>query len=187
MIFEDTLCEIKDAVMGTGYFNNFFEYAEMTNLKTDKGTLSYPRAYVGNGQYENLYDFDSNTGYVRKTGPVNIKELPDITNSCTTTNLVLTYPLRLVAAVKKELLEDNAYSDDKLIYELIEVLQGKLTISNTMKVKAEVDRYETDRNKVWSEEVHGLEEIIRIELSYIYIDFDLIINVKKDCLIADCY
>jgi len=190
MILADILCTIKDSMLDTGYFTTFYEFAEMTKTKTEQGTKSYPRYYIGSGAYKDLYDFDVNgTGYIRKTGTVNITN-PNMTDttSCGTDWLQLNYPLRLVAAVPKVHLSDDAFSDEKLVYEVIQALNGDVTgISNVNSVEAVVRNYQTDRNAVWSAEVSGLEEIINPKLTYLYIDFTLQIIVKTDCLISECY
>lgn len=201
MILEDILCDIKNSLEGTGYFSTVYEFAEMTKTKTEstdyktRGTVSgvsetleFPRYYIGNGQYKDLFDLEKNTGYIRKVSSASVRELRDITQSCDSNILLLEYPMRFVFAVHKDLLEDNAFSDEKMIYEVLEVLGGRISnIANTRKVYVKPERYETDRNRVWSEEVKGMEEIIRVELVYAYIDFRLEVEVNRDCLIDTCY
>ena len=188
MILEDIMCDIKDRIEGTGYFSTIYELAEMTKLVSEDGVREYPRYYIGKGQYKDLYNLDANVGYIRKRSDVDLNELKDFAQSCDSELMELLYPMRFVGGVKKEILGDDAYSDDKLVYETLEVLGGRVTnISNTRKVYVKPERYETDRNKVWSEEVRGIEVIINPKLVYLYIDFELSIEIKRSCLIPDCY
>ena len=102
MILEDILCDIKNSLEGTGYFSTVYEFAEMTKTKVEGGYHLYPRQYVGNGQYVNLFDLEENTGYIRKYGEVSFDELEDRTQSCSSNVIKLNYPMRFVFAVRKK-------------------------------------------------------------------------------------
>ena len=105
MILQDALCNIKDELMESGYFNRFYEYAELL----PKGDQQYPQVYVKGGEYKAIYDFDVNgTGYIRKNGSAYSDQDVIQIQGCTAFNPMvdLVIPLRLVAVVPKIKLGD---------------------------------------------------------------------------------
>jgi len=193
MILQTALCNLKDELMESGYFNRFYEYAEMLQ----KGTEAYPQVYLGNGQYKAIYDFDVNgTGYIRKTGSAYSDHVTDYdkrVTSCNDTNplIDLAIPLRLVAAVPKSKLDDNSFSDDKLVFDLMGYISKKQpSISNGSEVVStvhgKVSAYQTDRTRVFSDEVTGIEKLIDLKLSFISIDFTLTFRASLNCIQTNC-
>lgn len=189
-ILQEALCNIKDEVTALGYFNRFYEYAELIERGQQE---KYPQVYQGNGQYKAIYDLDVNgMGYVRKDGDVQVVVISDdrlAVVSCSDTNpmIDLVFPLRLVAGVPKKQLHDNAFSDDELAFEIMAILGKRQTaIANVSSVVGKVLSYDTDRERVWSGEVRGVDKMINLNLSYIAMDFTLTMRTNLDCVRQNC-
>lgn len=186
-ILQTALCNLKDELMTLGWFNRFYEYAELI----ERGQEKIPQAYIGNGSYKAIHDFDVNgTGYIRKAGQSSISKVYGIQLiACSDTNplIDLSYPLRLVAAVPKSKLGDNAFSDDKLALDLITYIgKQQSAVTGMVSVLGEVTSYTTDRDIVWGQEVRGIDKQVRLDLSYIALDFTLTFRSNLLCFKEDC-
>lgn len=186
-ILETALCNLKDELMSSGYFNRLYEYAEL--LTSDEKT--YPQVYQGKGQYKAIYDFDVNgSGYIRKTGSVYSDHVTEIKLvGCSDINplIDLAFPLRLVVAVPKSKLGDNSFSDDSLVFALMQHISKKHSaIPRVNSVHGKVTSYVTDRERVWNDEVSGVEKTIDLTLSFVSIDFTITFRVPLDCLEQIC-
>lgn len=189
MILKTALCNLKDEIMESGYFNRLYEYAELL----PKGNESYPQVYIKNGEYKAIYDFDVNgTGYIRKTGSSYSDHVLDgnlKVVSCSDTNplIDLVIPLRLVAAVPKIKLDDDSFSDDKLVFDLMGYLSKKQpAIQDVMSLHGKVTSYQTDRSRVWSDEVTGIDKTVDLRLSFVAIDFTLTFRASLNCIQSNC-
>lgn len=185
MILQDVLCDIKESILNTGYFFKFYEYTSMIEVDGN----SKPMYFIDGDNVVDVHDFDVNgSGYVRKTGSVSIRSsnFPQV-KACESGVLKdLVFPLRAVFAVPKKKLDDNGFSNDILALELMEVFNRSYSAANISLVKANVLRYETDRGRIWKEEVTS-GQIPLLNLSYIYIDFELIFTASIECLKENCY
>lgn len=188
MILEDALCNIKAEIMTLGLFHVFYEYAELVPHPPNK----FPEVYIGKGQYKPIYSFDVNgSGYIRKNGDVFISVVTEKNfqgDSCDTGLLLdVDFPLRLIAAVPKKKLSDNKYSDDQLAIDLIAVLhKEQAAIINVNKVTGTVTSYDTDRDMVWFREVTGIDTTVKLDLSFIAINFKLTFRATADCIKRNC-
>lgn len=187
MILETALCNLKDELMTSGYFNRFYEYAELVQ----RGQDSYPQVYLGNGEYKAIYDFDVNgTGYIRKTGSAYSDHVTDIKiMGCNDFNPIidLVVPLRLVAAVPKKKLGDNSFSDDRLVFDLMGYISKKQpAIDQVNSTFGKVTSYQTDRVRVFYDEVIGVEKMIDLRLSLISIDFTFTFRALLSCIQTNC-
>jgi len=192
IILQTALCNLKDEILLSGYFNRFYEYAEPIE-RTDVGRIqTIPQVYIGNGEYKPIHDLDVNgTGYIRKNGESYSSIVSERVNvvSCSDTNplIDLTIPLRCVAFVPKSALDDNAFSDDKLAFDLISVIGKKQAgVNQAVSIHGRVSGYKTDRSRIWDEEVKGIDKLIDLNLSVVAIDFALIIRANLDCLPVNC-
>jgi hypothetical protein len=187
-ILETALCNLKDEVKLLGYFNRFYEYAETIR----RGNEEFPQVYIGNGQYNNVFDFDVNgSGYFRKNGQVRTEIVSPERSvvSCSDSNplIDLFFPLRAVVAVPKKKLNDNSFSDDMLAFELLATIGRKQAgITGVQSVSAIVVGYMTDRDRIWQEEVRGVEKLLDLNLSIVAVDFLLRIRANLDCLPQNC-
>lgn len=186
-VLELALCNLKDDLMLSGYFNRIYPYAE----QIERGNEKFPQVYIGNGEYQMIYDLDVNgVGYFRKTGQVRFNDVSTTAPfACYGDNPLkdMVVPLRFVAAVPKSMLGDSGLSDDLLAMELVGYLGSKQTaIVNISSIQGYVDSYQTDRDRVFSEEVQGINRQIDLALSFIAIDFTLVFRANLDCLRQDC-
>lgn len=185
-LFESALCNLKDDLMESGYFTTLYEYVEVI----EDGDKSYPQSYIGGGNYVKVYDFDINgSGYIRKRGDVSSSVVGENLVSCSGSNpmLDLQIPLRLVCAVPKKKLNDNGFSDDTLAMDLVGYIGKRQSgVTGAQSVHGQFLGYSTDRNKVWSQEVHGVDKQVDLNLSFIAIDFNLVIRASLDCIRINC-
>ena len=180
MMLQDTLCAIRSVMIDSGLVNEFYELAE----PIQRGGVVYPAYYDKGGQYLPVHDFDVNgAGYMRKRSDLNI-QFPDALSftGCDDDPLVvMTYPMRMVAGVPKAKLGDSAYSDDRIVYEIISILGGDFGSADIT-----VRSASTDALKIWANEVNGIDYQMIFTLSYVSIDFDLVYTIKQSCIKEVC-
>lgn len=184
---ETALCNLKDELMGSGYFSRFYELVEQLDRSGEK----IPYAYHADGTYGPIYDLDVNgTGYFRVTSPVTFNNVFGVqVTGCSDTDPIVdvAFPIRLVAAVPKSKTNDNSFSDHLLAMELSSYLNKKLpAIQFVVSVHGKVSNYQTDRDKVWSSEISGITKQVDLNLSYISIDFTLTIRALMSCMVQNC-
>lgn len=187
MILKTALCNLTDSLMESGYFNRLYAYAEIV----DHGEKSYPQVYEGKGQYKSIYDFDVNgTGYIRKNGDAYSDHVSGVrVTGCSDTNplIDLIIPLRFVAAVPKDKLGDDPFSDDRLAFDLMGYISRKQTaVTDVQHVLGRVSSYTTDRSRVWSGEVTGIEKTVDLTKTFIAMDFTLTFRASLECIKQTC-
>lgn len=186
MMLQDILCHMKEKLMATGYFNAFYEYSELV----ERNEIVFPAQYVGGGEYKSVMDFDVNgSGYTRKRDKVYMRQSTKFSSvtSCDTDTIVeMTFPLRMVVGVPKVKLSDTAYSDDALFSEVANVIGGTYSASRAIDVSTEILAYDTNSLSIWPTEVKGKPYQMNFRLSYIAVDFNLIITANQSCLAKIC-
>lgn len=185
-------CDIGQRLKDTGFFSVVYEFVEMV----DRGNGSIrPMYYKGKlAGYIDVQNFDVNgLAYVRKTSNARVQldnSFPKVT-SCvedSLQNVVITMPLRLVAVVPKDNLQDSPLVDDLFVADLMGVLQGdyKMTADDmdAISVKVFVNSYDTSSMNIWNAENSGVEfdESIVYRFSYVALDFTAEIKGKLSCL-----
>lgn len=183
-------CDIRDKILSTGYINQHFDYCELVK----DGEVTEPMFYVGGNQYQKIFNLDVNGhSYLRKAGKMTVSAAPSKQNvkvySCGgDDNVLVKFPLRLVATVPKEKLDDNAFSDDHLVHEIIQALSAdiELTGVEAIDIKYKINSSDTDSISVWRGEVNGIEHQINFKYSYVAIDFTAEIIINPTCLINAC-
>jgi hypothetical protein len=95
--------------------------------------------------------------------------------------------MRMVLGVPKSNLDDSPFSDDRLFYEILPILDADYTATRVQSVDLNVRSYETDSLTIWSQEVKGFDYQMHFRLSYIAIDFDIVFTVQSDCIREVCY
>lgn len=154
-----------------------------------KDDTSFPAQYCGNDEYKNVDDFDFEKGltYHRKTSGVTTETIPE-TVGCES-NIRVTYPMRVVAIVRKDSLSENddAYINDKIASNLFNVINGEGTKALKLSIKAEevffqVRGYETDRYKIWDEEHKNIPMTLDFSYAYIAVDYSIIVEGSTSCL-----
>ena len=186
---ETALCNLKDAIMQSAYFQVFYEYVELL----ERGLEKFPQVHIGKGQYKQIYNFDVNgMGYVRKTGAMTVSIVTAESLRVTACNdanplIDLTIPLRLVAVVPKVKLSDNSFSDDLLGFELIGYINKRQpAVTDIHSIHGKVTSVLTDRDVIWSQEVRGGDKQIDLHLSVVAIDFTLVMRANLDCININC-
>lgn len=183
-------CDIKDKILSLGYINHHFEYCKIIPVGTD----TYPAYYVGEGQYANVFDMDVNGhSYLRKAGRVTMPDAPTKQNIKTTSCggddfITVKIPLRLVLTVPKSKLGDDAFSDDYLIDEVVQMLSADIDIPdvNAREINYVITSTDTDSISVWRAEVTGVKHQMNFNYSYVAVDFNAEITINPACLIDAC-
>jgi hypothetical protein len=185
-------CDIAQRLKDTGLFSVVYEYCDMVNRG---GNMTRPMYYKGKlAGYVDVQNFDVNgLAYIRKTSNARVQLDTKYTKvtSCiedSLDNVIITMPLRLVAVVPKDNLNDSPLVDDLFVADLLGVLQGdyKLTAEDmdAVSVKVLVNSYDTNAMGIWNAENRGVEfdEAIVYRFSYVAIDFSAEIKGKLSCL-----
>jgi len=164
---------------------------------TSDGAKMFPAIYVGNGQYKEI-SIDNFAGltYFRTNGKVSISEINNDKRAMQDIQR-LTYPLRLVCAVKNSVIgKDDEFTPDTLALSFIKDLQdgtGNLKSSlNANYVTIQAQSYDTDVKDILNEEYSGIERLkVSAPYSYSLISIDLtveiIISAKCINLICNTY
>lgn len=186
MILQEYLCSLRDALIDQGLVNTFHEFCE----QIQRDGVTYPAYYDKGGEYVLVHDFDTNgNGYIRKRGTVSLQPSRETSfTACKDDNdyILMTYPLRLVMGVPKDKLNDNAYSDDQLFFNIADIIGTGYSVTNVQDTSVTLRSYNTDALSIWSQEVRGVDYQMLFRLSYISIDFDVTFTVRKSCLKEIC-
>lgn len=185
MIYNDTLCALKEDLMATGYFSHLFEFAVME----EQGDVKKPVYYADGGQVRDVMAFDQNgSGYIRKNGRISISRSPmQVPTSCDakTGYIDLRLPLKGVFAVPKSKLGNDAFSTDKLAIDLMAVLHADMSANAGLSAVGRVLGYETERNTIYNGETNtGTPPIL--ELAYLSIDFEITFTGAASCFQESC-
>ena len=186
MILQEYLCALRDAMIDRGLVNTFHPYAELIQ----RDGITFPAQYTSGGEYNQVHDFDTGgNGYVRKRSSVSVSlDRSASFTACEDDNAIVnvTYPLRMVLGVPKSKLNDNAYSDDTLMFEVFDIVGTTYNVTNVQDTSVQVRSFDTDSLSIWSQEVRGFEYQMLFRLSYIAVDFDVTFTVSKSCLKDQC-
>jgi hypothetical protein len=178
---------IAEKLQALKLFEVIFPYAEI--IDTTQG--AFPAYYKGAGNYQpiNLSSY-SGCAYLRKSAPITFeKSLTESLIGCTV-NEQATVSIKLVAAIKKDVLNiDHAFGSEIILEEVYKALQGRSSaMSDCIGVKdAEVVfiSTETDRIKIVSSEYTDSREI---PYDWIMFSADIIVKLMfdKNCIQAIC-
>lgn len=156
--------------------------------KVTEGDKQYPAEYCSKDEYKQV-NLEDNVVYHRLTGPVTSEEDPSQAVSACDTYQTRTYPLRLVACVRKDILtkkNDDQWIDDKLAANISNVLSvvnnstlnGLLNADTTMVSLVE---YTTDRNIVHGLETTNIDRLPNFDYVYLAMDYEVEIAGSQDC------
>lgn len=186
-MIREIACDIKDIIMATGYVMNHYEYVEL--VRQDQ--MTYPGYYIGGGNYEQVLNPDmGGMSYLRKNGNVSFGSvtMPKFVACGGNPFVKMTMPFRLVMAIDKDKLGDDAFSDDLLAQNIIKVLSQAVSaaIYGVQSLEYEVTGYNTDSLSVWSDEVKGMDYQMNFRYSFISISFNAVSIVNPACLTEIC-
>ncbi len=184
-MIQNTITTLNTAINALDYFEKQFELVERVRT----GDKIYPAPYCTDGEYQPI-NFDNFNGvsYWRKTAPVSISE-DDAEIACNDV-LAFNYPLRLVGAIKKEKLsKDDAYSEERVIQTIISNVTGSnKVIKGLIKAKSVFIRptsHDDDALRILQTEYSEVDNI-NYNFAYFRIDFDVIINIRENCIPNEC-
>lgn len=184
-ILESSITTLNTAIEALNYFEKQHVLVERVRSQ-DK---IYPAPYCTNGEYQEI-NFDNFDGvsYWRKTGIVTMSEA-DTQIACNDV-VQFTYPLRIVGAVKKEkLIKDDAYSEERIIQTIIGTVTGSnKVIKALIKAKSVFIRptsHDDDALRILQTEYSEVDNI-NYNLAYFRIDFDLIVQIRENCIEKEC-
>ena len=184
-ILEKSLTTIDAAIATLNYFDKQFPLS--TLVQADDAI--YPAHYCGKGQYDRI-DFDKKNGvsYWRKVQNVSTQTV-DGDISCRDV-LQISYPMRLVGAIpKNKLSADDAYSEERVIQTILGTVTGSnKTIKAAIKANSVFiipSSFETEMLEIVKTE-YSLVKAINYNMAYFRIDFDLIIQIREDCIPKEC-
>lgn len=151
-----------------------------------KSEKSFPAEYCGNEYKQVEYN---NTVYHRLTGSISISEDEDQQVSGCGLYSERSYPLRLVACVKKNIYKsanNDAYIDQKIAENIESVVSfsNNKVLSSALKadtVSARVTSITTNRNDVFRDEYKNYDMFIDYEYAYIALNYTVIIAGDLSC------
>lgn len=174
-------------ITATKIYSRVICFAEMS---IDGEGKVQPKAYTSTGQLQNVSDFDNTAGvaYFRKNGKIGMQRVTDTESIRTACEemIQLNIPLRFVGMVPKKLFTDDAFTDDRIAFDVIKALEEKhaaiITDLDARSVSIEVLEYDTDSINILSEEYRGIErKDFNYNMSYIAINFQAVILISKEC------
>jgi len=169
----------------TGWIEKFYPLVKVLE--------DVPQYYVGNSQYVPVSNFDNWNGvaYLRLVSNPTINENTEQSNRACSEVMNVTYPIRLVFAIKRTALKlDDAFAEDRLITDLIKALavkNGTLRTNLTaLSTNIVPESWTTEAQEVANDEYPGREVSINAELIYGAINFNALIAINKDCITDSC-
>lgn len=189
-MLELIISRLLTVVKGLDYFERIIPLVEQ---KSD-GEKTMPHEYLGKGQYSPISNFDNYNGvaYLRRTGNIDSNRSGEKPIAACIQLIDFSYPLRLVAAIKRELLpKDCAFSDDIFAIEIAGKLvgqNGKLKSDlGATTVEINPSKILFDRSQILNEEYPGRKITdIDYKMSYIAIDLQVKVTINKNCIKTIC-
>lgn len=176
-----------EKITATKIYSKVICFAE---ISVDGEGKSQPKAYTSNGQLQNVSDFDNSLGvcYFRKNGKISMQRNTDTENHRTACEemIELNIPLRFVGMVPKKVFTDDAFTDDRVAFQIIKTLEEKhaaiIAQLEARAVSIEVLDYDTNSIDILAEEYKGIErKDTNYAMSYIAINFQAVILMSKEC------
>ncbi len=165
----------------------------LADLYTDGKGLSSPKVYNSKGELKEVTIFDKKNGYgyIRTNGSVSYALDTDASNVPGSRTQVITFPLRLVMAVPKNIVTDNSYTNDDLALSIISLISSNnaeiSTLIGAQKVVIQAARHTTEQTTILGNEYSGLDlSGIRYKFAYVAIDFNIAVTIDKDCIAQLC-
>jgi hypothetical protein len=177
---------------GSGYFEKVFPLVDQV-VRSD-GKMA-PEQCCGKGQYTKVNDFDHVKGlcYFRETGSETVSRVDKENDVPCKILSQITYPLRMVAIVPKELLsKDDAFSDERISKTLLKILtmqggpvQSSLKAINILFQPSVILKNHVD---ILAQEYSGYDKMKNLNFKYSYhaIDFNVTVDIYNDCIIPEC-
>lgn len=182
-MIDKLVCSIKSAMMESGYFTEYFPFAE----RVFNGSKYYYSQPIEGNVYEDIFNMDVNgTGYTRLNGEVSFssaKSAQKLTSCQNEPVVTVVVPLRVVVSIPK-----GKKSEHELAFDLCAILNNISTIDGlTAEVDIMVSKYNTDSLAIWPQEVEGDTKYqVNFKFNYIAIDLMATVSSKLSCLIPDC-
>lgn len=171
---------------------NYFEktHCLSTLVKNDDG-LIYPAEYISNGDFDAV-DFDAYDGvsYIRVNGEIDVERVDQ--RYTPKPRLNVTFPLRLVYAVRKDkLTKDDAYSFDRVRGSLVKQLESD---SADLENQLEADRivvstsnYISDTKELWDEETAETGTFQpKYEVVFGAMEVSVTVTTRAECIPSEC-
>lgn len=174
---------------------NLFEQVYGLCNQITKEDKKFPAQYC-NGEYKQVSDFDLHKGivYHRQTGAISLDQIEEESISDNDPFYQRTFPLRVVAVIKKSLLpiENDAYMESRVAQDFLSVLAQANTKAlrqglGVDGVTFEVENIITDREEIFKDEYSGFEkDFFRYEFLYIAIDYNVLVSGSISCFEPIC-
>lgn len=185
MIYQETLCALREDLMGTGYFSHLYEFAVMEQ----QGEVIKPVYYKDGSNMVDVMNFDQNgSGYIRKNGKASFSRANTrdyVSCDAKIGDIELRVPFRAVFGVPKTKLNNDTFSSERLAINLINFFHRELESVQGISAVGRLINYDTDREAIYKAETNvGYSPIL--ELAYISIDFEIIYTGNVSCFLETC-
>lgn len=171
---------------------NYFEktHCLSTLVKNDDG-LIYPAEYISNGDFDAV-DFDAYDGvsYIRVNGEIDVERVDQ--RYTPKPRLNVTFPLRLVYAVRKDkLTKDDAYSFDRVRGSLVKQLESdSADLANQLeadKIVVSTSNYISDTKELWDEETAETGTFQpKYEVVFGSMEVSVTVTTRAECIPSEC-
>lgn len=171
---------------------NYFEktHCLSTLVKNDDG-LIYPAEYISNGDF-NAVDFDAYDGvsYIRVNGEIDVERVDQ--RYTPKPRLNVTFPLRLVYAVRKDkLTKDDAYSFDRVRGSLVKQLESdSADLANQLeadRIVVSTSNYISDTKELWDEETAETGTFQpKYEVVFGAMEVSVTVTTRAECIPSEC-
>ena len=171
---------------------NYFEktHCLSTLVKNDDG-LIYPAEYISNGDFDAV-DFDAYDGvsYIRVNGEIDVERVDQ--RYTPKPRLNVTFPLRLVYAVRKDkLTKDDAYSFDRVRGSLVKQLESdSADLANQLeadRIVVSTSNYISDTKELWDEETAETGTFQpKYEVVFGAMEVSVTVTTRAECIPSEC-
>lgn len=166
-----------------------FHKVEILAELLEKDRRVTPVVYSGNGQYKPIdIDHFNGVAYFRRNGKTYISE---VEVRLPMPHYRYEYPIRLVGAVKNEVLtRDDSFSSDALATRLTKLLiesnTSLITDLSAKECSVIVESYDTERTVIMGTEYEGTGKVLPMNYSAVSVDIRVSIIISKDCINTFC-
>lgn len=176
-----------------GYLNKTYGLTQRVIRQKEGAETVFPAEYCGNGEFNNVTDFDFKHGLsywkLRSNPSISASDRESLIGA--QRMVTFTYPTTLIVSIPNS----KTSSDDQYTFDRIAQAIAKNLNENNSSLKSQVQArrleinmtgFNNKHDEVWREEFSGID--FKYDYSYILmsIDFDVIVEINQNCLEDEC-
>lgn len=163
------------------FANEYYGLAE----KTEQGDVVFPAVYCGKDELKRI-EFEREVAYHRLRSDINYSQSTDGVSGCED-YVTISYPLTVVAYVKRDRQNDTNYSPSRLAESIATAIKqtpfgNLMAAADAEDVQVEINNTITSAKTVWENEHENIEFAARHDHVLISVEYTVTVSASQSCL-----